>query len=205
MCHPLTYDLLYIAAQVVRGIPSMREGASHDEKGPVDALFAACYEELHLLAKRHMRMERNGHTLRTTGLLHNVYLKLAGSERFKEYDRKHFFAIAARAMKQVLIDHARSRNARAGRFKVVGLDAVEQTLGIPVVEVGELTEALDRLETDAPNGERKRRLMELVYLEGMTVQEAAEILDIGRRTAHRDFAYSKTWLRRELEPGPGEP
>lgn len=171
-----------------------------DRTHPVDQLFDAFYEELRSIAGIHMSRERAGHTLQPTAVVHEVYAKLARDGRFRTLDRTHFLAVASRAMRQVLIDYARSRRAkkRGVEPERVPLEGLSDDLGLPVVDSFLLVDALERLAKYPANGERKVKLVELICLGGFKVNEAADYLGVSRRTATRDWTYAMAWLRREL-------
>lgn len=167
------------------------------EPRALDALMPEIYEALHDLAHRHLRRERPGHTLQTTALVHEAYLRLVDQTEVTWQNRLHFFGIAARVMRQVLIDYARRHGAKkrgAGRPGTV-LDgkgiAVEERAG----ELLALDEALSRLATfDA----RLARIVELRFFGGLTIEEAAALLEVSTMTVKRDWKKAKAWLYREL-------
>lgn len=176
----------------------VREGDSR----ALDRLVPLVYEELRALAKRELYREQQGHTLHATALVHEAYLKLAGSG-MPASDRAHFLAIAARAMRQVLVDHARRRKAikRGG-------DMVATTLtdgGAPVDfrpdELIALDEALEQLEP------RQRQVVEFRFFAGMEEKEIAEVLGVSDRTVRREWVKARAWLYRSMYPdgSGGEP
>ncbi|MFK5956374.1 MAG: sigma-70 family RNA polymerase sigma factor [Planctomycetota bacterium] len=163
-----------------------------------DALFPIIYEDLRRLAESYLRNERKGHTLQATALVHEAYLRLVLVEGDSIQGRSHFFRLAARAMRRLLVDHARRKSA-----KKRGENPVFQTqtdLHRPEewnhADILELDDALDSL---AQKDERKARLVELRFFGGMTIEEAADALSIGHSTAERDWAFAKAWLSKELE------
>lgn len=154
------------------------------------------YQELRQIARSLMRSERTGHTLQTTAVVHEAYLKMADLEKIDWRDRAYFFGAAARIMRRVLIDHARQYGAqkRGGGNKqqldgpiVVDLGDVEGLLALD----GALTE-LERLD------ERQCRIVEMRHFGGLTVKETAEVLDISTATVKRDWRFARTWLHRRL-------
>lgn len=167
---------------------------------PVDQLFDAFYEELRSIAGIHMSRERVGHTLQPTAVVHEVYRKLARDERFRSVDRTHFLAVASRAMRQVLIDYARGRDAekRGGDPQRVSLEGLSEDLDLPLVDSVSLMDALERLARYPGTGERKVKLVGLVCFVGLKIGEAADQLGVSRKTATRDWNFAITWLRREL-------
>ena len=160
--------------------------------------FELAYAELHGLAARHMSGERNGHTLQPTALVNEAYLKL--SEKYEWENRSHFMAVASRAMRQVLLDHARRRNAlkRQGQFAEGPIWDIPQTGKLTPLEILEVDAALSRLGGRKPNGPRHARLIELVFFGGMTITQAAEQLAVSRKQAQRDWAFARLFLAKEL-------
>lgn len=162
----------------------------------LDRLMPLVYDELRLLASRHFGREPTGHTLQTTALVHEAYLKLVGSD-VRWQGRKHFFAVAARAMRHVLVEHARAqRSAKrgGGEIPVTLGDDIALSAGRPA-EIVDLDEALTRLEQ---HDARKARIVELHYFTGLGYDEIAELLGISQATVHRDLRLAKAWLQREL-------
>lgn len=159
-------------------------------------LLSLVYDELRFLAAHHMRGERRDHTLAPTALVHEVYLKLLGGTDVDWENRSHFFGIAARAMRQILIDHARI--AGAGKR---GADWTRRDLeelpapGILPVDLIALDEALSRLAEVQP---RKAQVVELRYFAGLSSEETARVLDVTKRTVERDWRYSLGWLFRKM-------
>jgi RNA polymerase sigma-70 factor, ECF subfamily len=167
------------------------EGAAADE------LFPLVYSDLRVAAERLLRREHPGHTLQPTDLVHEGYLKLAGDEHVNADNRRHFLAIAARAMRQVLVDHARKlgaakRGSGAQRVRITNADA---GLDVDFAELLALEDALERL--GALNA-RLPRVVELRYFTGLSEQEAAEVLGVTARTVQRDWATARAWLYKEL-------
>jgi RNA polymerase sigma factor (TIGR02999 family) len=180
--------------EVTRLLAACKEG----DRGAYGELMPLVYDELRRIASRHLRRERSGHTLQPTALVHEAYLKLAGGGGPAFADRAHFFGIAARLMRQILVDHARSK----GREKRGG-DQVRVTLedrlveGRPPVEdVLALEEALAALEAVDPS---LVRVVELRFYGGLSVEETAEALGVSPATVKRDWAAAKAFLKRELD------
>jgi RNA polymerase sigma factor (TIGR02999 family) len=171
----------------------MRNG----DKAAEQQLFPLIYRTLHRLAVNFMRRERGEHTLEPTALIHETYLRLAGSGPDAWENRTHFFAVAAQIMRRVLVDHARARLAgkRGSGRRRVELDErflfVEDDPG----ELLALDEALGRL---AQLDERQARLVELRFFAGLTVEETAAILGVSPRTVKRDWAVARAWLHGEV-------
>ncbi|MGE5243850.1 MAG: sigma-70 family RNA polymerase sigma factor [Betaproteobacteria bacterium] len=175
--------------------------ANHDPAAR-DALVPLVYDELHRLAHRYMRDERSGHTLQTTALVNEAYVRLAGVERL-EGDRPQFFALAATIMRRVLVDHARARgrDKRGGGVELTPLgDAVPAPGADP--DVLALDEALERLALlDA----RQAAIVDLRYFAGLTVEETAAVVGVSPATVKREWAIAKAWLYRELTPPDAAP
>jgi len=166
------------------------------DRSSSDALVTMLYDELHRLAHHYMRGERTGHTLQTTAVVNEAYLRLADINRMAWRDRTHFVAMAATAMRRVLVDHARAhaRDKRGGGVTITSLDA-DVAAPEPDVDVLALNEALERLEAvDA----RQARIVELRYFGGLTVDETAELLDVAPVTVKRHWAFARAWLHRAL-------
>lgn len=179
--------------------------APHPIPPDVAEAFPSVYEELRRLAHRHLAREAAGHTLSTTALVHEAYLRLSGhgTGDVAFNDRTHFFAIAARSMRHILVDHARRQHAvrRGEGARRVSLEAVtelaaDERAGLLVA----LDEALERLAALDP---RQARVVECRFFAGLTEEETAEALGIGLRTAKRDWAKARSWLYQELYPDGG--
>lgn len=161
-------------------------------------LIPLVYNHLHRLASSYMRGERPDHTLQPTGLVHEAYLRLVSQENKEWRDRAHFFGIAARLMRQILVEHARARHAakRGGSAQILVL--VEQQADVPAArtrDVIELDDALQCLERIDP---QQAHIVELRFFGGLTVEETAEALHISPRTVKRDWAVARAWLHGEL-------
>ena len=165
----------------------------------VDALFPLVYDELREIAHRHLRHESPGQTLSTTALVHEAYLKLVDQTRTEWQDRAHFCAVAARAMRRILVDRARRRHAqkRGGRQRPLPLDESRVSVDEQATLIVALDDALERL---AALRERLAQVVELRFFGGLTEQETAEILGVSTRTVRRDWVKAKAWLFRELYP-----
>lgn len=172
--------------------------ASRGNEQAFDQLFPLVYNHLKDIARHQLARERTGHTLRKTSLVHEVYLKLIDQTRIEWNDRAHFFAIAARAMRQILVDYARKRTAqkRGGKQQHITLD--EETLDIDS-HAEELIELNDLIERLAQLDERKSKVVEMRFFGGMTIREIAELLDVSTRTIDRDWLKARTWIHNELK------
>ncbi len=170
------------------------------DRQALDRLLPVVYSELHGIAARQMRHERADHTLNATALVHEVYLKLMDQNQVSWQNRAHFFAIAARAMRQVLISYARKHNAekRGGGAPNTLLDGKEIALGERADELLALDEALTRL---AGFDERLAQVVEYRFFGGLTIEETAAVLDVSSMTVKRDWNKAKAWLYRELHAG----
>lgn len=163
----------------------------------LNELMPLVYDELRRLAKHYMHSQPSGHTLQTTALIHEAYLKLADNREKGWQNRAHFFAVAARAMRHILVDHARSRQTekRGGVTKMVSLENVAVIAKEQADEVLALDDALESLFALE---ERKGRVVELRYFGGLSVEETAAVLKVSPQTVMRDWRFAKTWLLREL-------
>ncbi|MCA8961614.1 MAG: sigma-70 family RNA polymerase sigma factor [Planctomycetes bacterium] len=163
----------------------------------VEDLLPQVYEELEKLAVRLMRYERTAHTLDPTALVHETYMKLRRSSLPDLHDRGHFLALAARAMRQVLVNYAERRRAvkRGGDWDRVGLDHAFDVFEEQGDEVLAIDEALGRLQCLDPT---QAQIVDLRFFAGLTVPETAEALGIPQRTVEREWSLARAWLRREL-------
>jgi RNA polymerase sigma factor (TIGR02999 family) len=162
-----------------------------------DALVPLVYQELRRLARRHMRGEQPDHTLQATALVNEAWLRLIDVHRVQWQDRAHFFAMASRMMRRVLVDAARARRAhKRGAGRDVTLDS-RVDLGVPLnFDAIALDDALAGLERLDP---RKCQVVELRFFGGLSVEETAETLNVSSATVARDWTFARTWLRRELK------
>jgi RNA polymerase sigma factor (TIGR02999 family) len=171
--------------------------AGSDGHQVLDRLFTLIYDELHRIAQRQLRGERADHTLGATDVVHEAYLRLVGRERLEWHDRAHFLAVAASAMRRLLIDHARRRTAekRGGGRQAVDLTDAMLASAHQDDRLLDLDEALRRLEAVQP---RKARVVECRFFAGLSIDETAEALGVARATAARDWTVARAWLHREL-------
>jgi len=167
------------------------------DAGRLDEVAALVYDELRVLAAAHMRKERGEHTLQPTALANEVYLRLAKNQEIDWQGRAHFLAIAARAMRQILVEHARKRDAlkRGGDRARVSLNDSTGELTNEAIDVIDLDTALDEL---AEGHARQAQVVELRFFAGLTNKEAAETLKIATTTADDDWQFARAWLRRKL-------
>jgi RNA polymerase sigma-70 factor, ECF subfamily len=181
-------------------VPSVTELLAKARAGDAAAMasvFPLIYSELHRLARLQLRREPDGHTLSPTALLHEAYIRLIDYTRMEWTDRAHFMAVAATAMRRILVDHARSHRSlkRGGALRRVPLDSAD----LPVEDRAELLIALDGAlaklkELDA----RQAQVVEFRFFGGMTEEETAAALGVGLRTVKRDWAKAKSWLYRDI-------
>jgi RNA polymerase sigma factor (TIGR02999 family) len=166
-----------------------------------DSLMPLVYKELRRLARRQMRCERPGHTLQTTALVNEAYLRMAGQQQIEWRTRAHFFAMAAAMMRRILFDHARRRQVakRGGGAVPCSLDDVAVVAAERSGEIVAIDEALTRLSA---LDERGYRIVEMRYFGGLTVEEISIVLNISAATVKRDWTAAKAWLAHELRGGP---
>ena len=165
-----------------------------------EELIPVVYEELKRLARRHMGRERFDHTLQTSALINEAYLRLVNQQAVEWQDRNHFFAVAAQVMRHILIDHARSYQyaKRGAGAEKVPLDEAESLRAHRAEELLALEDALRQLEAVDP---RKSRVVELRFFGGLTVEETAEVLGLAPVTIMREWRAAKAWLHQELGGG----
>ncbi|MBS1791365.1 MAG: sigma-70 family RNA polymerase sigma factor [Acidobacteria bacterium] len=163
----------------------------------LNQLMPLVYEELRRMANYYMRNERQGHTLQTSALVNEAYLRLVDHENIQWQNRSHFFGLAAQAMRRILVDHARSRNyqKRGGGAEQVSLDEAATLAEDRAAELIALDEALQEL---AKFDQRKSRIVEMRYFGGLSGEEVAEALGVSTATVSRDWETAKAWLLREL-------
>ena len=165
----------------------------------LERLLPMVYAELRTIAARHLQSERPGHTLQPTALAHEAYLRLRGLGDVPWHDRSHFFAIASRIMRRILVDHARAKMAhkREGSRRVQLTEGFHEGLrpAMDAEELIDLDRALDELATTEP---RLSRLVELRFFGGLNIEEASALLGCSPRTAKRDWAFARAWLLHRL-------
>ena len=171
---------------------------SDGSREALDALLPLVYAELHKQAARQLRNERPGHTLQTTALIHEAYLKLIGHAEIEWQSRTQIFAFASKVMRHILVDHARSKQREkrgGGGMKVPLEDAMTAAINAQDIDLVALNDALDRL---AKIDEQQGRVVELRYFGGLSLEDTAAALKISRSTAARDWNVARSWLHREL-------
>ena len=172
-------------------------GARDGDARAMDRLFESVYDELRRVAHAALRNEQTGHTLSTTGLVHEAYFKLVDQTRVEWHDRAHFFGVAARAMRQILVEYARRRGAlkRGGQFRMV---ALEEGL-VPADERADAVVAVDEALTRlADHDPAMARVVECRFFAGLTEEETAEATGASMRTVQRQWRRAKAWLYQEL-------
>ena len=183
-------DMLGETTQLLRALDA------HDPSA-AERLFAVVYDELHALARSHFRRQRRSHTLQPTALVNEAFLRLVDQTCVEWRGRAHFLAVAARAMRQILIDHARARvrAKRGGHLCRITLDEAITPITDSAPELLDLDEALQRLaDLDARQG----RIIELRFFGCLTVDEVAHILGVSKSTVESEWRMARAWLRREL-------
>ena len=172
---------------------------SHGDRAALDQLMPMVYQELRKLASSYLRSERPDHTLQPTALIHEAYLRMVGSDMPEWQSRAHFFGVAARLMRQILVEHARTRHAakRGGEQHKISLDdAPEVFAQSDAAELLALDHALTKL---AAFDDRRSRVLEMRVFGGMSVEETAHALGISERTIKREMRLAQAWIRHELE------
>ncbi|HYX90085.1 MAG TPA: sigma-70 family RNA polymerase sigma factor [Myxococcaceae bacterium] len=178
-------------------VTALLAAAETGDEAALTRLVPLVYEELRRLARRHMAGQRPGHTLQTADLVNEAYLKLVNAKETGWKNRVHFFAVASRAMRSVLVDYARRRGyaKRGGNPVRVSLSEADQISEQRTAEVVAVDEALSRLAALDP---RKAQIVELRYFGGLSVEEAADLLGLSSRTIKREWRWARAWLYREL-------
>jgi RNA polymerase sigma factor (TIGR02999 family) len=182
---------------------------SDGDEAALEQLIPLVESELRRLARAYMRRERPGHTLQTTALVNEAFMRLVDAKEIRWNDRAHFLGITARLMRRVLVDHARARSyeKRGGGARRTAFDeAVAQAISDPSLDIIALDQALDRLASVEP---RQAKVVELRFFGGLSIEETADVLHMSSDTVKRDWRLAKEWLVRELsslsqnEPGRG--
>jgi RNA polymerase sigma factor (TIGR02999 family) len=184
------------AHEVTRLLLAWNEG----DQAALEKLMPLVHAELHRLAHHYLGGERHGHTLQTTALIHEAYLRLIDWKSVRWQNRAHFFGVSARLMRRILVDFARSRPPleRAGQLQQVSLDEALAVSEEPSADLVALDEALTTLAELDP---RKSRVVELRFFGGLSVEETAEVLQVSPITVMREWNKAKAWLYRELSRG----
>ena len=171
---------------------------SEGDQAALDQLTPLVYDELHRLARRYMRRESPGHTLQTSALVNEAYLKLVDQREVRWQNRSHFFGIAAQLMRRILVDHARSlgRAKRGGNAHRMSLDATVIMSKEGAVDLVAIDEALGKLAEFDP---QKSRIVEMKFFGGLNTDEVAECLHVSARTIEREWRKAKAWLKAALQ------
>ena len=170
---------------------------SDGDQSALDKLMPLVYGELHRLAHQHMRREKPGHMLQTSALLNEAYMRLVDQSQIRWESRTHFFGIAARLMRQILVDEARRRSyaKRGGGMIQVPFDeaaAARQEQSVNVMALDDAMKSLEKID------ERKSRIVELRFFGGLSIEETAEVLKVSPGTVMRDWTFTRAWLRKEM-------
>ncbi len=187
------------AGEITRELEGLRGGSA----GSLDRVVSLLYDELRSLARQRLRGERTGHTLDTTSLVHEVYLRLFRQQTIDVATRGDFFAVASNTMRRVLVDYARTRHRqkRGGGLQVVPLEDVEPFLSDRAAEeVLGIDEALERLRALQP---RAMKVVEMHFFGGLTLLEIAGLLELSEKTVQRDWQAARAWLRKEVRADVG--
>jgi RNA polymerase sigma factor (TIGR02999 family) len=169
---------------------------SEGDQNALDRLTPIVYAELHRLARRYMQRERPGHSLQTTALVNEAYMRLVDYKRMQWQNRAHFFAVSAQLIRRILIDHARRRNLkRGGGKRHISLEEASVLGGKRTADLVALDDAMKALAQLDP---RKERVVEMRFFGGLSVEETAEVLKVSPVTVMRDWSTAKAWLYREL-------
>jgi RNA polymerase sigma factor (TIGR02999 family) len=177
-------------------ITALLEAWREGDQTALEKLTPIVYKELHRLAGRYMRGERPGHSLQTTDLVNEAYMRLVDYKRMHWQNRAHFFAVSAQLIRRILVDHARRRNLKRGAgFKHVSLDEVAVAGGGRSADLVALDDAMKALAQLDP---RKERVVEMRFFGGLSVEETADVLKVSTVTVMRDWSTAKAWLYREL-------
>ena len=196
---PITFFYWQIAVNGADSpnITHILKKATDGDDSAVRRLMPLVYDELRALAESYLRQERSGHTLQATAIVHEAYVRLIKQDDIKWQNRAHFFAVAAQAIRRILVDHARARQRakRGGGLERVRLDEDVAVLEERDLDLVALDESLEKL---AGLHERQARIVELRFFGGLTLKEVAEFLGVSPRTVDGDWSMARAWLRREL-------
>src|SRR6185369_15679335 len=182
------------SSEVTQLLDAMRQG----DQVAFEKLLPLVYDELHRIAGRYMARQQHGHTLQTTGLIHEAYLRMANQEEKRWENRAHFFAVAATVMRHILVDHARARqrDKRGGDALKVSLDEAIAKADDRALEITALDDALKTLATF---DQQQSRIVELRFFGGLTMEEIAEAIGISLSTVEREWRAARAWLGRQLK------
>jgi RNA polymerase sigma factor (TIGR02999 family) len=166
------------------------------DQGALDELIPVLYPELRRIARRHLRSERPEHTLQSTALVNEAFVRLLGSQPVNPRNRGHFVALASRMMRQILVDYARARRStkRDGGLRV----EIDALANLPIKDNAQLIALDDALQALAQRDERQARIVDMKFFGGLTTEEIAEVLDMSAATVERDWSVARVWLRRQV-------
>jgi RNA polymerase sigma factor (TIGR02999 family) len=185
-----------------KDISTLLRAWSDGDQSALAGLTPIVYDELRRLAHRYMKRERPGHTLQTTALVNDAYMRLVEYKRMKWQNRAHFFAVSAQVMRRILVDHARRQNVKRGAgVPHVSLEEVAVVGGDRPADLVALDDALNALARIDP---RKVQIIEMRFFGGLSVEDTAEVLNVSPATVRRDWSIAKFWLYRELGGGIGD-
>jgi RNA polymerase sigma-70 factor (ECF subfamily) len=185
--------------QSSQDVSALLRAWSNGDTGALEQLTPIVYHELHRLAGCHMKGERPGHSLQTTALVNEAYLRLVDYKKMRWRDRAHFFAVSSNVMRRILVDYARRHNLKRGRRAPhVSLDEASVAGGGQEADLVALDDALNGLARLDP---RKVQVVEMRYFGGLSVEETAEVLNVSTMTVKRDWRAARIWLLRELASG----
>ena len=180
-------------------ISTLLRAWSDGDQSALERLTPVVYDELHRLARRYMKGERSGHSLQTTALVNEAYMRLVDYERMQWQNRAHFFAVSAQVMRRILVDHARRHNLkRGGGVRHVALEEAAAVGGDQGPDLVALDDAMNTLARIDP---RKVQVVEMRFFGGLSVEETAEVLKVSTVTVKRDWRAARAWLYRELTGG----
>jgi RNA polymerase sigma factor (TIGR02999 family) len=184
-------------------VTTLLDAWSQGDSSALDRLIPIVYDDLRRVAGRRLRLEREGHTLSATALVHEAYLRLMGQQPSRLENRSHFFAVASELMRRILVDHARRRAAskRGGGAVRLTLDPAMVPGASPDLDLVAVDDALTELATLDP---RQARIVEMRFFGGLSAEEAAGVLGISRATVERDWGLARAWLYRRLRSGPAD-
>ena len=186
-------------------ITQLLQAWNQGDQGAIEKLVPLVYDELHRLAQRYMADERTDHTLQTTELVNEAYMRLVDSSHANWESRTHFFGVCAQVMRRILVDWARSRQALKRGAGVRALDLQEtlaaEALNVAKLPGNDLVAIDDALKSLTAVDQRKGQVVEMRFFGGLSVKETAEVLKISPETVQRDWKFAKSWLRRELSGG----
>jgi len=185
-----------LVTEIISGL----SGSGEVDRATAEDLFPVVYDELRRLARGYMSREKTGHTLQPTALVHEAYLKLVDQTRANWKGKTHFYAVGARVMRRLLVDHARERGAlkRGAGWQSVTLSEALDPLGGEVVDPEQLLDLNAALEQLSEIDEREAKIVTLRFFGGLTVEQAAEAVGVSKRTVENDWRHAQAWLRLRL-------